>query len=334
MSLNKKLTISVVIPTYTRLETLKLTLDSLVAQSCSSERFEIIVVDNNSTDDTAKYVRDFASKHSKYQIRYCLEKTQGLSAAKNRGTREAKADYVAFIDDDAKATKGWLEKAVEIIKDKAPKIFGGPIYPFYLTEKPDWFKDEYEIRMHAEQTGWMPERSYISGSNAFFSKEILKQLGGFPEELGMKGDQLSYGEETYLCYIAQQNGVKLYYDIDLMVKHLVPAQKMRLSYFLYSRYNSGKSTYILDKNLGQVKTEYISELNLLSGFNDKVEAIGKKWKESSSDCDNLEKDLEVFIEEFLPAMWRLGYQYQHTTTKSSKKSIISTLKNYFNQLTS
>src|SRR5258708_35944509 len=100
--------ISAVICTYNRAEYLGRAIESLAHQDLDSAGYEIIVVDNNSTDNTAQLVKNSIEAYPSVQIRYVLETEQGLSAARNRGAHEAAGNYIAYVDDDARAVQAWL----------------------------------------------------------------------------------------------------------------------------------------------------------------------------------------------------------------------------------
>ena len=133
--------ISVVICTYNRSDILKNVLETVVNQTVDQSFYEVIIVDNCSTDQTESQVRNFSRLNT--NIRYVLEKRVGLSHARNRGWKEARGRYVAYTDDDCELPEEWLTIALQIIENVEPDIFGGPYYPYYLSPKADWFKDEY-----------------------------------------------------------------------------------------------------------------------------------------------------------------------------------------------
>ena len=238
--------ISVVICTYNQDKLLKSAINSIVAQTTDSKKYELIIVDNNSTDNTKHVAEEFIGKHE--NIFYTTETSQGLSFARNKGYKTAKSEYVAYMDDDAQANPDWIETAVKIIEEHRPDIFGGPIFPFYLYEKPKWFSDKFEIRKHFDKTGWLKKgKGNFSGSNIFFKRKVLEEFNGFNTELGMKGKKLAYGEETQLIEKAQKSNKKLYYSLELKVQHNVPDYKTNRLFIVGSSLVSGKSGYQLNK---------------------------------------------------------------------------------------
>ena len=99
--------LSVIICTYNRVELLGKCVNSLMTQTARKENYEIIVIDNNSTDNTADLIRKIKIINS--NLRYVKEANQGLSYARNRGWKEAKGEYIAYIDDDCKADNNWCK---------------------------------------------------------------------------------------------------------------------------------------------------------------------------------------------------------------------------------
>jgi glucosyl-dolichyl phosphate glucuronosyltransferase len=319
MQKNNSPILSVVVCTYNRAPLLEMCLRSLVEQSASSSLHEIIIVDNNSSDSTPSVVKEFSQKYD--YIHGFIEKNQGLSHSRNRGYREASGEYVAYIDDDAKASENWIESAVQIIQDKNPDIFGGPIYPFYLSPKPDWFEDKYETRIHHGETGWVPKdrRKNLSGSNVFLKKSILQQLGGFKVNLGMSGTEIGYGEETEIIARARNEGRNVYYSLALIVYHLVPERKMRLWYHIYANYKGGKD------RVNVWKTEFDSEdIFELAGMIDAMirninEFISRKDKD---DTGYIEK---FIVEEYKNTIWGIGKRIGYLLKSNETAEIRSIL---------
>jgi len=113
-----------VICTHNRADLLADVLETICKQSLTAPGYEIIVVDNDSEDDTRRVTEAVSHRYS--NVRYILEPRCGLSHARNRGLREANGQYVAFMDDDCKAPTHWLAVAKEIIDRVKPAVFGGP----------------------------------------------------------------------------------------------------------------------------------------------------------------------------------------------------------------
>ncbi|MDH5525728.1 MAG: glycosyltransferase [Nitrospirota bacterium] len=257
--------ISVVVATYNRADLLDGCFNSLVRQVGCEGQYEVIIVNNNCTDNTAEIAAEYAAKYPFFKV--IDEPVPGASVARNAGWREARAAYVAFMDDDARAMPDWISRAIEIIREHEPDIFGGSIYPFYLTNRPVWFKDQYEIRRVLDTPGWLNDRQYISGSNLFFQKDLLDKLGGFDTEVGPKGDAFAFGEETLLIRHAREYkpGLKAYYHPELMVEHLAPPRKMTVPHYFRVRYLIGKSGYVLFGDYGWRWRDWVGRFFLTAG---------------------------------------------------------------------
>lgn len=235
--------ISLVVCTYNREQLLPGCLESMARQQVDTDCYEVLVVDNNSKDNTREVAGEFIKKYPNF--RYAFEPQQGLSHARNLGIKEAKADYIAYIDDDARISKYWIKIALKIIDEKQPDIFGGPAYPLFPDGKPEWFKEEYGIRGDMGKTGWL-HKGFIIGTNIVFKKSLFREYGSFDPELGMKGDQLAYGEETRLVFRALKEGKKVYYSREMAVQDQLPDYKKSLAFFIYNWYRVGKDLRTID----------------------------------------------------------------------------------------
>jgi len=249
----EKTAISVVVSTYNRADILPVCLDSLIDQSYPKEQFEIIVVDNNSTDETGKVVQTYMNMGN---LKYVQEFTQGLSAARNRGVREAKGKYVAFLDDDAAADKNWCERIVDAFEsvNPAPAAVGGMITPWYEKPPPGWFPDSLEIRTWGDSPSFLVSpggQDGFSGSNMTFPRELLVDYGGFSEELGMIGGRVRFGEETLLFRKIYKDHPYFWYDPQILVHHRVPAEKFNAIYRIRRSFRSGQSYRRLQEDTGE-----------------------------------------------------------------------------------
>jgi glycosyltransferase involved in cell wall biosynthesis len=261
-SVNSNIAISVVICTQNRAGLLTDLLQTLCEQDLSTAFYEIIIVDNDSKDQTCLVAEDFCHKYD--NARYCSELQHGLSYARNRGWLEAKGEYVGYVDDDCKLPAQWLTVAKEIIDQIAPAIFGGPTYPFYNSQKPFWWKDNYGTFTHSQSPRSLHQYEFLIGCNFFVSRRVLKDLCGFDITLGMYDQNIGYGEESELQkrLCATMTDETVYYDPRLFVYHLIRPEQMSLRWNLSSRFVGGRySNYVFDDNNAQVGTP--SKLNLL-----------------------------------------------------------------------
>jgi glycosyltransferase involved in cell wall biosynthesis len=258
--MENEILISVVICTYNRANLLRDAILSIVGQDYQNNDYELIVVDNNSSDFTRDTVEEFALQN--YHVRYILETNIGLSHARNRGWQEAKGKYVCYIDDDCHAPLHWLSKAVQIIVSNPPDAFGGPSYPFYQSKKPKWFKDEYATtKKKGTSARELSTDEFLEGMNMVFAVNILKTLGGFSPEFGMNGDTIAYGEETHLLRRLRECNLDafIFYDPEFFIYHAVRPEKMKWSWIIRQRFADGRDYY----NLFPGRKKPISAIRLI-----------------------------------------------------------------------
>ncbi|MGD8458252.1 MAG: glycosyltransferase family 2 protein [Anaerolineales bacterium] len=251
--------ISVVICTYNREKYLRWLFESLEAQTADKGTYEIIIVDNNSTDGTAEVSREFCQKNP--NARYYLEEKQGLSHARNRGISEGRGEYIAFIDDDATAPENWVEVALDTIKRHSPEIFGGPYFACFEKEKPRWAKDEYwsSTEWLGNDTCWFDEKKSLTGGNLFIRRDLLEEIGGFDPEYGMTGEKLNYGEERDVQDRLRKRypSIGIYYLMDLYIYHFVRGEKLSAWWYIRLRLKSGAIAYRLYKHAGRIKSGFL-----------------------------------------------------------------------------
>ena len=258
--------ISVVLCTYNQCNLLRSAIESVCQQALSAVRYEIIIVDNASTDQTRNVVAEAKELYPRHQIRYVYEAVPGLANARNTGLGEARAPLIAYMDDDAKASPEWLKRVLEVVSNigELPICIGGPIIPFYTTPKPEWFLDSYEARTWGEQPRWLKPSESFSGSNMIWDKKILASAGGFDARRGVKGQLLSLGEETavFETIWRENSSARFFYDPSLVVAHWVPPKKMTVEYRLRRSYVRGRDQ-VREILRGR---NYQSRLHLTTGF--------------------------------------------------------------------
>lgn len=234
--------VSVVIPVYNGEKTLRLCLDSVLNQTCKD--YEIIVVDNNSTDKTKKIIEEFQKEDRR--VRCVFESRVGLSQAKNTGWKNAKGDFVAYIDDDAIASRGWVENICNAFENHGSKIFvGGKIELILEAAKPKWLHRKLETFLgaldYSEEPAFMDEKHIVFGGNMAFPKEALEATGGFDTMLGRKGGSLISGEECLLQKILRKKGYRCLYYPAMSIKHIVAAERLNKAWFMERMHFEGMS---------------------------------------------------------------------------------------------
>lgn len=238
--------LSVIVCTYNRCDMLAGCLESLAGQTLSPDRFEVVVVDNNSRDDTAGVVEH--QRATLPNLRDVFEPIPGLSHARNRGAAEAVGTHLVYVDDDARMPPTYLACVLDCLERNQPDILGGPVYPFYTEAKPRWFKDHYEIRRYAEASGFSTTCG-VSGMNFVIRRDVLPRLGGFDPALGMRGTEQGFGEERKVLELYRRvtpvDAQRVYYDLDCMVLHHVPRHKMRISYMLGRGFRGGRMLVVV-----------------------------------------------------------------------------------------
>jgi len=243
---------SIIICTLNRAALLLKCMKSAAAQTLSSGEYEIIVVDNGSTDDTAAVCHKFAREFRNFT--YIYESVKGLSRARNAGTQRASADIVAFLDDDSEALPQWLKALMEPFgkTDFSPLAVGGPIAPDWLVERPDWFSDEMLALLLGKNHGDSPKvldyNHYITGGNMAFNRADLFELGLFNENFGLAGKKMMQNEESELQQRLRNAGGRVYYAPMARIKHIITAERVNKSYMLKRYLWRGISTGVMMRN--------------------------------------------------------------------------------------
>ena len=250
--------LSIIICTYNRAQVLKRTLESIkgliVPQGLA---WEILVVDNNSSDATKEVAADVA-RGGKIPVKYLSEPRQGKSGALNTGVRESSGDIVAFVDDDMTFDEGYLRSVAEAA-NKYPEAagFGGKILINWPIPKPDWIIMEGPYRNIDGTIGYRDLgdinndfssiNSLPSGGNMFFKRKIFTMGNYFSEDLGPAGDRMSYGEDEEFCRRLLKSGSKLYYIAKTIVYHNIPEEKASKRYFCRRRHDAARDSIIFAK---------------------------------------------------------------------------------------
>jgi len=236
--------VTVAICTHNRSKDTKEAVESVMAGSASFDDYEVIVVDNRSTDDTAAAVQALQERYG-HRLRYVYEQELGLSVARNRAVREAKGEYILFLDDDALAMPGWMEAIVDVFEsDPAIGCVGGRIEPVWETAEPEWIPEEHRsvftILDYARTVTEMKAPSIPYGANVAFRRELFLDIGSFREDLGRKGGKLLSSEESELIARLRRSH-KVYYTPYGCVQHKIAKERATRKWFLKRMFWQGVS---------------------------------------------------------------------------------------------
>jgi glucosyl-dolichyl phosphate glucuronosyltransferase len=240
-----RLSASVVICTYNRGESLVDALESVAR--CNSPEWldwEILVVDNNSTDRTREIVQEFCRKYPR-RFRYYFEKEQGLCPARNAGIREARGEVIVFTDDDITVEPTWLETLVSSFKDKTWAGAGGRVVPVWTCPRPKWLALDEPYAMgplvmfdRGEEPNELTEAPF--GANMAFRKCLFEKHGGFREDLGNRpGSEIRNDDSEFGARILAR-GERLRYEPSAIVYHPVPEKRLQKEYVLAWWFGKGR----------------------------------------------------------------------------------------------
>ncbi len=247
--------ISVIICTRNRAALLEKCLLSVEEQTLAASSFEVLVVDNGSSDDTPLLLKNFSER---LPLTAIPEPVVGLSRARNTGWQAAKSNFIAFLDDDAMADPDWLASGLRSFETvrPVPAAMTGPIRLTWEQSAPVWLTTDIQGCLGRLDFG-ADAREFggtetLFGANCFFHRDILERFDGFNERLGRLNTVLLSGEETLLQRQIENAGECLWYDPQASVRHWVPASRTTPGWFYRRYYWGGVSDYFMNKILGPV----------------------------------------------------------------------------------
>ncbi len=241
----KPMLVSIIICTHRseRYGDFKEAINSLLSQSYNN--LEIIVVVDGNKELYDKILKS-GIKANKITLN---EKNLGLSESRNRGIKEAKGDIIAFFDDDAVADKNWIKELVKMYEEKEAIAAGGKLLPKWVSKKPRLLPEEYYWLIGATYKGFPEEVTEVRntfGSNLSFKADVLKALGGFRGEMGVKGKGLLQSEETELCErMKGKFGRGVVYNPDAVVYHKVFPDRLKMRFLLRRAFWQGYSKRVM-----------------------------------------------------------------------------------------
>ena len=222
---SKDLKISVIIPTYNRANYLDKLLEKLSNQSISKSNYEIIVVDNNSIDNTKGIVNKYIN-FNKISIKYVFESHQGLHFSRHTGAKVSNSEILAYIDDDAICNKDWLKELLKAYSKEDVDCAGGKIIIRWDKKIPLWIVP-YEGALgrldYGPKSRILNYGEYIYGANFSIRKKVLFDVGGFnPDQIG---EYLIGDGEIGLCKKLYKKGIKIAWVPNAIVWHIQISSK-------------------------------------------------------------------------------------------------------------
>jgi glycosyltransferase involved in cell wall biosynthesis len=230
---------SVLICTYNRSGWLAATLRSL-SRTVTDRKWDLVVVDNNSTDDTKAVVTRHTAV-SAVPVTYLFEARQGKSNALNTGMARASGDVFLFTDDDVDVDPGWLDAACDALEGEGGIDYvGGPVEPMWETPPPRWFDARRSdlwgtlaILDYGPASFIFEDRQRVPlGVNMAVRRRLVDRVGGFHPELGRRGKSLLGQEQAEFFSRARASGVRGRYVPAMKVRHHVPASRVTFKYFV------------------------------------------------------------------------------------------------------
>lgn len=239
--------ITVVVCTYNRAALLTRTVESLFAQKAEATRFEILVVDNNSNDNTRAVVESLQTK-SPVALRYSFEPRQGNAYARNTGVAEAQAPIVAFIDDDVIAADDWVSSIKAGFANHPELSFiGGKVLPLWDGDPPSWLNRSHWSPLALLDYG--DEEKQIAGqmplglltANIAFKKEVFAEVGEFSPSLQRVKDAIGSMEDTEFLLRACRKGKTGLYLPGLVTWGAIDPERLTKAY--HRRWHTGQGHF-------------------------------------------------------------------------------------------
>jgi len=206
--------LSVIIPTLNSASTISLTLSSVFSNKFPRELFEVLVIDNGSSDKTVEIAKSYHVK-----IYYCPKK--GIGPPRNFGVKMAKGEIVCFTDSDCIVEKNWLEKIFTFFKQNSEVDgVGGPVFPYPYNQNKiqkltgELFVEDQGYPKKLEKVQFGSSQGIIFGTNSAYKKEAVISVGGYSEP---------GGSNLELSWRLVSKGQNLFFNPDIKVYHIFPS---------------------------------------------------------------------------------------------------------------
>ncbi len=256
--------LSIIVCTYNRDKYLYGALKCIAENGFPTKDYEIVLVNNLSTDNTEAECLRFQSDYPEVDFRYFVETNQGLSFARNRGIKESQGETLLFLDDDSYIQKNYLKNLQrQLGEHPEADAFGGKIDPVFESgEAPKWLSKWNYSWVSAIDMGdkvcQFKGKAFPIGANMGIRKAMLDKIGLFNTQLGRSKKNLMGGEEKDLFERIRQQGGRIYYFPDVVVHHVIPPSRTTKDYVKRLGEGVGRSECL--RTLGVSKWKYLKRL--------------------------------------------------------------------------
>ena len=232
--------VSIAICTRNRAALLEKTVAGVLAQAEGD--VEILIVDNGSTDDTAKVAAKFCAAAPR--VKFFHEPQTGLSIARNLALREAAGEWVIFLDDDVEVEPGWLAAYGNFFSHPPTEHIaaaGGAVILNFETPPPRWFKSKDQLDL-GPTAFCLPPGGGLRECNCAWRRAAALQAGGFDAQLGHHGETMGYHEGADLNACLLKAGYEIWWLPGAAIRHLIHARRLNLKWILSAAFNNGRAT--------------------------------------------------------------------------------------------
>ena len=248
--------VSVLLATRNRRALLEQTLDALLVQDWPGDRYEIVVADNGSTDDTAAAVARAAARSDGRAVRYLLISQCGKSYALNEALTQARGDLLAFTDDDVIPNPDWLSSLAAALADREVQFVAGRILPNWTAPPPPWLSPALHGVLAVADGGatrlplarGLNEHVMPIGANMAVRASVVQRVGGFRTDLGKLEGTLRTGEDHEFYLRLVHAGHRGTYEPSAVVRHRVGSERLVRSYFRRWFYQNGHDVALLEQS--------------------------------------------------------------------------------------
>ncbi len=260
--------ISVIVCTYNRSDHLQNLLHRFREQIIPDDiKWEVIVVDNNSSDDTSGVVHEFL-KRKDFIMCYHRENIQGKSFALNTALNKVSGRIIAFTDDDVLLDRNWLKTVYDTFQKFDCDGLCGRILLEFPQKPPKWLKEElwgFLGYLNYGDKVFQVKNKAIFGGNMVFTKKIIEKIGRFNTGIGRSGSELSGREDTEFARRIIEAGGKVMYQPSALVWHVIDPKKFRKLYFKKLHYYEGMTTVklsdlVVKRNFAGIPLFILSQL--------------------------------------------------------------------------